>query len=163
MAGAAFFLIAQRYDYGAFKILETGWVPLLLLATVGTSDSGRAAKRAAASVAAALVILSVARVVAFERWVKPKSINQFAELQQAIPRDGGVEVRIGTPMAFQWATYYLRNHRAAFTEGQLPYYPSSIAEPVSHQQDLKYLLTDKPIDTKAIWTNGTFYLYARGE
>ena len=126
---------------------------------MGIIDSGRTAKLAAASIAAVLVIISVARVASFERWVTLKSIDQFSALQQAIPLDGGVEVRVGNPLAFQWATYYLRNHRAAYSEGELAYYPASVVEPVNQEKDLKYLVTDKPRNTKAIWANGTFYLY----
>ena len=121
VAGAGLFLTVQQYDYGAFKILETGWVPLLLLATLRVTAFGHNAKRAAAAMAAALVVISVARVAAFERWVTPKSIDHFAQLQHAVPLDGAVEVKVSNPIAFQWATYYLRHHRAAFTEGELLY------------------------------------------
>ena len=48
VASAVFFGVL-RYDYGAFKMLETGWVPLLLLATMATIDSKRTVKLAAAS------------------------------------------------------------------------------------------------------------------
>ena len=109
------------------------------------------------------MIISVGQVAAFERWVTLKSIEPFSELQQAVPLDGAVEVKISDPIAFQWATYYLRRHRAAFTEGSLIYFPSSMAEPVNHKENLKYLVTDKTMGANAIWTNGTFYLYARGE
>ena len=134
VAAGGLFPHRAAVQYGAFKILETGWVPLLLLATISMIDSGRTAKGVTASIAAALVIISVARVAGFERWVTLKSVNRFAELQQAVPLDGGVEVKIGNPLAFQWATYYLRHHRAAFTEGELVYYHSSVAEPVNQDQ-----------------------------
>lgn len=158
VTGAAFFLIVQHYDYGAFKILETGWAPLLLLAALGVTDSGRSAKLASASIAMALVLISVARVASFNRWVAIKSIERFSELQR-IPLDGVVEVRIENQFAFEWAAYYLRYHQSIFSRGELLYYPASVAEPTNKDQQPKYLVTDKPGNKDAIWSNGVFYLY----
>jgi len=165
VAGAAFFLIVQRYDYGAFKILETGWVPLLLLATLGMIDSGRTAKLAA-SVATALVLISVARVASFDRWVAVKSITPFAKLQTAIPPGAIAEVRVEDSLAFEWATYYLRDHRAVYTKGELPYYPASEVNKSSDKgrvANAEFLVTDQQQRADAIWSNKTFYLYALKE
>jgi len=79
--GAAFFLIVQNYDYAAFKILETGWVPLVLLVTLSAIDSGRAMKLATASVAAALVVISVVRVASFERWSRSNPSISFPKFK----------------------------------------------------------------------------------
>ena len=89
--------------------------------------------------------------------VQIKSINQFSEIQRAVPNEGGVEVRINDPLAFQWATYYLRNHQAVYSKGELIYYSASVAEP-SPNRVPKYLVTDTP-DGKPIWTNGIFWLF----
>lgn len=162
VAGAAFFLIVQRYDYGAFKILETGWVPLLLLAALGMIDSDRSAKFATASVATALVLISIARVAAFDRWVTVKSIAPFAELRTAIPIGAAVEVRIEDSLAFEWATYYLRDHHAIYTKGELIYLPASEVDKSSEKSrvaDAEYLVTDTKQDESAIWSNEKFYLY----
>ena len=68
-------------------------------------------------------------------------------------------MKIGNPVAFQWATYYLRHRRAAFTEGELLYYPASVAEVVNTDRDLTYVVTHTPRNTDAIWAHGAFYLY----
>jgi hypothetical protein len=163
LAGAAFFLIVQRYDYGAFKILETGWVPLLLLATLGMADSGGRAKFATASMAIALVLISISRVAAFDRWVAVKSVTPFAELQTAIPRGAIVEVRVEGSLAFEWATYYLRNLTVIYTKGELVYLKAPEADKSSEKVRLanaQFLVTDRKQNADAVWSNKTFYLYA---
>jgi hypothetical protein len=156
-AAASYFLVAKHYDYGAFKILETGWVPMLLFCTLGTIDLSLRMRRAAAAVAVAVLIVAVTQVVRFERSMPIKSILHYADLQEAVPNDGAVEVRIDNQLAFQWATYYLRNHQAVYSKGELLYYPASGVEQFPNRQP-KYLVTDKP-DGVPIWTNGKFYLY----
>jgi hypothetical protein len=161
-AAASYFLIAKHYDYGAFKILETGWVPMLLVCTLGTIDLSIRMRRAAAAVAVAVLIVAVTQVVQFERSLPIKSISQYADLYDAIPRSGIVNVRIADQLSFEWAVYYLRDHRAVYTKGELVYYPASDVDKSSEKSrvaDAQYLVTDSKQDAPAIWSNGTFYLY----
>ena len=67
----------------------------------------------------------------FERWVTLKSIEPLSELERAVPVDGSVEVKIADPIAFQWATYYLRRHRAAFTAGSLAAFDERCRHPAA--------------------------------
>jgi hypothetical protein len=159
---ASYFLVAKHYDYGAFKILETGWVPMLLVCTLGTIDLSIRMRRAAAVVAVAVLIIAVTQVARFERSMPIKSISQYADLYDAIPRSGIVNVRIADPLSFEWAVYYLRDHRAVYTNGELLYYPASDVDKSSEKSrvaDAEYLVTDSKQDAREIWSNGKFYLY----
>jgi hypothetical protein len=159
---ASYFLVAKHYDYGAFKILETGWVPTLLVCTLGTIDLSIRMRRAAAAVGVALLIVAVTHVVQFERAVPIKSISQYADLYDAIPRSGIVNVRIADQLSFQWAVYYLRDNRAVYTKGELAYYPASEIDESSEKRrvaDAEYLVTDSKRDAMEIWSNGKLFLY----
>jgi hypothetical protein len=161
-AAASYLLIAKHYDYGAFKILETGWVPMLLVCTLGTIDLSIRMRRAAAAVAVAVLIVAITQVVKIERSMTIKSISQYADLYNAIPRSGVVNVRIADQLSFEWAVYYLRDHRAAYTKGELLYYPLSDVEKSSENAKAaaaEYLVTDSKQDARDIWSNGKFYLY----
>jgi hypothetical protein len=161
-AAASYFLLAKHYDYGAFKILETGWVPMLLVCTLGTVDLSIRMRRATAVVAVAVLIVAVTQVARFERSMPIKSISQYADLYNAIPRSGIVNVRIADQLSFEWAVYYLRDHRAVYTKGELVYYPASEVDKSSEKSrvaDAEYLVTDSKEDAPAMWSNGTFYLY----
>jgi hypothetical protein len=162
VAAASYFLIAKDYDYGAFKILETGWVPLVLVCTLGTIELSTQLRRASAVVAAAVLIVAIAQVVKFDQSMPIKSISQYADLYKSIPRDGIVNVRIADHFSFEWATYYLRDRRAVYTKGELVYYPAAEVDrslEKSRVADAKYLVTDSKQDAPPIWSNGRFYLY----
>jgi hypothetical protein len=141
-------------------------VPLLLLITVSMIDSGRRARFATGSMAAALVLVSIARVQDFNRWVEIKSIASFTELQAAIPRGAIVEVRVEGPLAFEWATYYLRDLTVIYTQGELVYFRATEADKSSEKARLvnaEFLVTDRKLNADAIWSNKAFYLYALKE
>jgi hypothetical protein len=162
VAAASYFLIAKHYDYGAFKILETGWVPLVLVCTLGTIELSTQIRRASAVVATAVLIVAVAQVAKLDQSMPIKSISQYADLYKAIPRSGIVNVRIADHFSFEWAVYYLRDHRAVYTKGELVYYPASDVDKSSEKSrvaDAEYLVTDSKQDAPAIWSNGIFYLY----
>jgi hypothetical protein len=77
-------------------------------------------------------------------------------------REGVVNVRIADQLSFEWAVYYLRDHRAVYTKGELAYYPASDVDKSSEKSrvaDAKYLLTDSKQDATEIWSNEKFYLY----
>jgi hypothetical protein len=161
-ASASYFLIAKHYDYGAFKILETGWVPLVLACTLGIIALSTQIQRASAVVAAAVLIIAIAQVVKFDQSMPIKSISQYADLHEAIPQEGLVNVRIADHFSFEWATYYLRDRRAVYTKGELAYFPAAEVDKSLEKRDVadaKYLVTDSKQDVPAIWSNGTFYLY----
>jgi hypothetical protein len=161
-AAASYFLLAKHYDYGAFKILVTALVPMLLVCTLGTLDLSIRLRRAAATVAIAVLIVAVTQVARFERSVPIKSISRYADLYNAIPRSGIVNVRIADQLSFEWAVYYLRDHRAVYTKGELLYYPASEVDKSSEKSRVaaaEYLVTDSKEEAPAIWSNGTFHLY----
>jgi hypothetical protein len=83
---ASYFLVAKHYDYGAFKILVTGWVPMLLVCTLVAIDLSIRMRRAAAVVAVAVLIVAVIQVARFERSLPIKSIPQYADLYNSVPR-----------------------------------------------------------------------------
>jgi hypothetical protein len=148
--------------YGAFKILETGWVPMLLVCTLGAIELPIRMRRAAAAVAVAVLIVAVIQVARFERSSPIKSISQYADLYDAIPRSGIVNVRIADQLSFEWAVYYLRDHRAVYTKGELIYYPAAQADKSSEKSraaDAEYILTDTKQEESAIWSNEKFFLY----
>jgi hypothetical protein len=161
--GAAYFVVVEHYDYGAYKILETGWVPLLLVCGLGTAESKLVMRKVAAIAGIALLSVAVARVVTFYRWVPVKSISQFSGLQFAIPGASVVDVKVENHLAFEWATYYLRNHQAVFSEGELPYFPDARIDKSRDGDRLRkveYVVTDKPQQqNKTIWSKGVYYVY----
>lgn len=157
VAVAAFFLVSEHYDYGAFKVMETGWVPIVLLGFLGAVGARRGARYVAGSLAAMLVVASVVRVVSFDRWVDVKSIDRFAALEARIPPASVIDVKIDDPLAFQWATYYLRNRRANFIKGELPYFPRGDAEN-AFNRPADYVVSDAK-DFSAIWSNGTYSIF----
>jgi hypothetical protein len=85
-AAIGYFLIVQRYDYGAYKICEVAWVPTLTLCAVAASNWNGWQRKFAISLAVMLVIATTARIARFDQWVKTKSIEQFSELSDHLPR-----------------------------------------------------------------------------
>lgn len=167
-AGAGYYLIVQHYDYGAFKILESAWPSAVLLAFIVTLHRRSEIRIVAACIAAFLVVIAVLQISGFEAWAPVKSIAPYAIVESKVPRDGVVEVAIDDTYAFQWATYYLRNHRAVYSRGELAYFPASETDKsgnAERMKEVRYLLTDKsqekPSQGSPLWSNGIYFLYRR--
>jgi hypothetical protein len=162
--GFGYFLFAQRYDYGAFKLVIAGMTPVVLLVFIVVIDASRRTKIAGSLVAAGVVILAMAQIVLSEALPIHKSMDAFSGLTSAVPVGSIVDVRIDDPLRFQWATYYLRFHRIAISAGQLPYYknPDPTVEPSkSRLQSPGFIVTDHSISetNRPIWTNAAYRVY----
>ena len=74
-----------------------------------------------------------------------------------------MEVTIDDKYAFEWATYYLRNHRSVYSRGELLYFPASETDKsgdAERSKEIRYLLTDKSQGTP-LWSNGIYFLYRK--
>lgn len=160
---AGYFLVVQQYDYGASKILISGWPVLMLLVVTAAATSGKAVQSWATLTAGALLLTVGGEIRSFDRSVAFKSIERFSVLDQAIPPDATVDLSISDPLSFQWAVYYLRTRQLTVSKGSLIYYKPEVALTIAAGA-AQYLVTDQPLPDHAspIWSNDAYYIYARG-
>lgn len=154
---ALFFILNQRYDYGAFKILASGSYVFTLLTTAALSNV-----RLRAFVTVCLLIVITANLYRFDKMVRFKDIEVFRMLATAVPDDAPIEIRIKDPLLFEWAEYYLRFHKTVAAEGRFLYLPSPPLDDERVKKRMgqaRYLLTDADSGDHALWSNGVYRLY----
>jgi hypothetical protein len=160
-----YFVFVQHYDYGSYKISEVGWIPALSLCALAAAGWSDWKRWVAASLALMLVSMTVARIVRFDQWVTVKSIDQFSELGDHLPKDQMIVVNLADPLAFEWATFYLRDHKTVISSGSLLYYlsPDPSMEPYSSKiKSASILVTDTASSARGIpmWSNSRYFVYS---
>jgi hypothetical protein len=115
-----------------------------------------------------LVSMTVARIVRFDQWVTVKSIDRFSELGDHLPKDQMIAVSLDDPLAFEWAAFYLRDHKTVIGSGSLPYYlsPDPAKEPYSSQiKSASLLVTDTASLAlgNPVWSNSRYFVYSIGQ
>ncbi len=164
-ASIGFFTIIQRYDYGTYKIAETGWVPTITLCAVAAAQRRDWKRSLTLLFAVLLVAASVIRIIRFDQWTTVKSMDQFSVLGDRLPKDQMIAVSISDPLSFEWASYYLRDHKTTIRSGSLPYYPSPdpTQEPyASRLKSANTIVTDvvAPSLGDPIWSNSRYFVYS---
>ncbi len=112
-----------------------------------------------------LIGASVIRIVHFEQWATVKSMDQFSVLRDRLPKDQMIAVSISDPFSFEWASYYLRDHKTTIRSGALPYYlsPDPTQEPyASRLKSANTIVTDvaAPSLGNPIWSNSRYFVYS---
>jgi hypothetical protein len=162
-AVAMFFMFAERYDYGAYKVITSGCYAFTILIVSAFTDVRRSTLAAGAAVAATSLLLISDKISRFDQMVAIKDISPFQEVAEALPKDATIELKISDPLLFEWSAYYLRFHKTVAVVGQLIYFPSpSITIPAVQKRisAAQYLLTDKNIgEDHLVWSNGFLYAY----
>jgi hypothetical protein len=162
VSGAMFFIIHQKYDYAAFKILTSGTHIFVLLAVSAFAGSKRYYIVAGAFAGVTMLAVIGSRVIRFDEMVKVKTISAFSELADVVPPKATVAIKINDPLLFEWSLYYLRHHRTVAITGTLPYFASPpIDGEISTRKlsEASYLLTDTSMDGKLFWSNSLYKLY----
>jgi hypothetical protein len=164
-ASIGFFTIIQQYDYGTYKIAETGWVPTITLCAVAAAERRDWKRSLTLLFAVLLVAASVIRIIRFDQWATVKSMDQFSVLRDRLPKDQMIALSISDPFSFEWASYYLRNHETTIRSGALPYYPSPdpTQEPyASRLKSANTIVTDvvAPSLGDPIWSNSRYFVYS---
>ena len=164
-AAIGYFVFIQRYDYGSYKMCEVAWIPTLTLCALAAASWNGWQRKLAMSLALMLVFATVARIVRFDQWVTTKSIDQFSEIGDHLPKDQMIAVSLADPLAFEWAAFYLRDHKTVISSGSLLYYlsPDPTREPYSSQiKSAGLLLTDtaSSANEALLWSNSRYFVYS---
>jgi hypothetical protein len=161
--GVAYF-VARRYDYGAYKVAETAWVPMLALGAIAFIRLSGTIRRAIPILAASLMLIGVVRIVVFEYRNGTRTLSEFSVLADVLPKDQITAIRISDSLAFEWASYFLRDHNTVIDAGHLVYFasPSPNVEPsLSRLRSASYLVADRsaPSVAKPVWSNSIYAVY----
>jgi hypothetical protein len=166
-AAIGYFLFVERYDYGSYKICEVAWIPTLTLCALTAANWNGWQRKLAISLALTLVSATAARIVRFDQWVTTKSIDQFSELGDHLPKDQMIAISVADPLALEWASFYLRDYKTVIRSGSLIYYPSPdpTRKPYSSQiKSAVFLVTDTASSANGdlLWSNSRYFVYYIG-
>lgn len=166
--GIAYYVLAQRYDYGAFKFIATNWYLFALIVIIGLLRAqSQPVKIGATSIGAIYGLMLIFRIVDFAGMVPFKSIDHFRDFRTAIPGGSIVALQItDNPLAYEWAVYYLRDCQIAPIAGHLPYYPAAPRDDpqvLSRLSKAEFMVTDSrlaghPYGTP-LWSRGAYRVY----
>ncbi|MGO8867076.1 MAG: hypothetical protein ACLQME_11300 [Alphaproteobacteria bacterium] len=124
--GTALMLLEQEYDYGAFKILASGWYVLALLMVVGAGSlaaQGPYFQKAISALALAYVAVIGLRVWQLAGDVAVKDMAYFRTVEHLADFDprARIAVQLSDSLALEWALYYLRDRPLAVAGLNHPY------------------------------------------
>jgi energy-converting hydrogenase Eha subunit C len=145
MAGL-FMLIDKEYDYAAYKLFAVGF-PFWAVLVVSAAAAARATwvKTAVLATFASYFILIGFRLWEIDTAAKFKTTNVFSLPLKSIPSDTIVALKVTDELAYQWASYYLRDDTINTIKGSLEYLPAPhSARPAGRA---KYLVTDEAAAT----------------
>jgi hypothetical protein len=119
LAGAAYMAIGQRYDYGAYKFLSTGWFVAAMIMMEGVVAAAMALSVVPAMAYAAvfLILLVPQGMIVSVRWARfdtryiDRTIEPYrkaVEVRQIV-KDDPLIVAISHPVAVQWFVFFLRD------------------------------------------------------
>ncbi|HKO08063.1 MAG TPA: hypothetical protein VJ487_10145 [Alphaproteobacteria bacterium] len=171
-SGTALMLLEQKYDYGAFKILASGWYVLALLMAVGARSlaaQGTYFQKAIAALALAYVAVIGLRVwqLASDVAVKDMAYFRTAEHLAGFDPRAKIVVQLSDSFALEWALYYLRDRPLAVAGLNHPYlfaldefYDKQLQSGLG---EAAYLLSDTRYDDcfgHSAWQGGPYLLYS---
>jgi len=127
--GTALMLLGQEYDYGAFKLLASGWYVLALLMVVGARSL--AARRPSFQGAITALTLAYFVVIGIQVWqfagdVTVKNMGYFRTIEKLTDGDprAKIAVQLTDSLTLEWALYYLRDRPLVVAGLNHPYlYP----------------------------------------
>jgi len=124
--GTVLMLFEQEYDYGAFKILASGWYVLALLMVVGAGSlaaQGTYFQKAISAMALAYVAVIGLRVWQLAGDVAVKDMAYFRTVEHLVDFDprAKIAVQLSDSFALEWALYYLRDRPLAVAGLNHPY------------------------------------------
>jgi len=170
--GTALMLLEQEYDYGAFKILASGWYVLALLMVVGARSlaaQGAYFQKAIAALALAYVAVIGLRVWQLAGDVAVKDMAYFRTVEHLVDFDprAKIVVQLSNSIALEWALYYLRDRPLTVAGLNHPYL-SALDEFYDRQLqsglgEAAYLLSDTRYDDcfgHAVRQGGPYLLYS---
>ena len=165
-------LLEQKYDYGAFKLLASGWYVLALLMTVGARSlaaRGTYFQKAISALVLAYVAVIGLRVWQFAGAVAVKDMAYFRTVEHLVDFDprAKIVVQLSGSFALEWALYYLRDRQLAVAGFNHPYL-YALDETYDKQLrsglvEAAYLLSDTRYDDcfgHAVWQGGPYLLYS---
>jgi len=156
---ACYFLLARKYDYGAYKLLTIGFpfVAALVLYAIATIKAAWLKLVAIAAIAANFFIV-VLRIEELDIWAPMKSVNVWKV--PGIPPNSVVALKIKDLLAFQWATYYLRDQRIVPLVGHLVYMPKPRSKNTTEPPE--YLVSDQKGDDcvgELLWSSVAYKVF----
>jgi hypothetical protein len=162
-AAAITYFVVRRYDYGAYKVAEAAWIPMLTVGAIALARSPGTIRRTVPFLAAALIFVGVIRITAFESKNKVKTLAEYSALA-SLPKDKITAMRLSNPFAFQWASYYLRDHTTVIGAGRFMYFESlapDVEPALSKLRAASYLVTDRsaPSVGRLVWSNSIYAVY----
>ncbi|MFL5801416.1 MAG: hypothetical protein ACJ8CR_06700 [Roseiflexaceae bacterium] len=187
VAGCGFFIVVQRYSYGAYKMLLLVWWALCYMIVLGLNSLLLRFRRGVPRyVAIGLSTLTLLLTLTFNHYgvEAPSKIastnehldmSQFRQLEQLkqITGGAGMLVMVDDWVASEWAVYFLRDMPIALSEYRMYMAQPHVIPLMKRAKPLRpaetrYVLTDAVFDTgfsnsphaKLVWSGGPYHLWA---
>lgn len=132
LGGAAYMAISERYDYGAYKFLSTGWfvVAMIMMEGVVAAAAVLSAVPAVSYVAVLLILLIPQSIILSVRWARfdtrhvGQSIETYRKVgeMREIVGDAPLVVAMRHPVSAQWFVFFLRDMKLVTVNRVHPYF-----------------------------------------
>jgi hypothetical protein len=180
LAGAAYMVLVQHYDYGAYKFLSTGWFIAAFVMIEGVIAAAAAASLAPAMAFVLVllilltpqaIILSV-RLARFDAAYPYKSIEFYrkaAEIRDIVGK-APLVVALSEGVTAHWLVLFLRDMKLAMVNRPHPYFHNFDRKPLAQawRRDaigkVQWVVTDSAGDLgcrnfKLVWQGGPYRLW----